>query len=166
MSQLQTNSIVPVGGIPAGASGGGIIQIVTGYNSGKQSTTSSSFVSLFTSPSITPRSSSNKILIHVSTMVFRDGANGNAYFAIYRNGSTSLLESGQAVHFSHWNDYSGYTQNNTSWKYIDSPATTSSINYQLMGRSDGGSNTAGVGGRGIDTSHNCGVLWTLMEVSG
>ena len=29
MSQLKVNSIVPVGGLPAGATGGGIIQTVT-----------------------------------------------------------------------------------------------------------------------------------------
>ena len=162
MSTLRVNNIQTITGT---ANRGKVIQVVTGYNSGKSSTTNSSFTSLVTSPSITPTASTSSILIMLSTMAFREGANGNAYFAVYRNGATSLLQSGQANHFSHWNDYSGYTQNNTSWQYIDSPATTSSTNYQLMGRSDGGSNVAGVGGRGLDTTHNCGVLWTLMEIS-
>ena len=162
MSLLKVNPIQTITGT---ANRGKVIQVVTGYNSGKSSTTNSSFSSLVTSPSITPTASTSSILIMLSTMAFRVGANGNGYFAVYRNGVTSLLQSGQENHFSHWNDYSGYTQNNTSWQYIDSPATTSSTNYQLMGRSDGGTTAAGVGGRGLDATHNCGVLWTLMEIS-
>ena len=64
MSQLRTNSIVPVGGIPAGASGGGIIQVVQTVKTDDASTTSNSYTDITgLSVTITPRSTSNKILI-------------------------------------------------------------------------------------------------------
>ena len=40
MSQLKVNSIVPVGGLPSGASGGGIIQVVQAVKTNTASTTS------------------------------------------------------------------------------------------------------------------------------
>lgn len=144
---------------------GKILQVVNSYDSGKKTTSATSFTSLSTSASITPSSASSKILVICNTMVAREGAAGNAYAAIYRNGSTSLLQSGQAVHAAHWNDYSGYTQNNTEITLLDSPGTTSAVNYQLMAKADSASATAVVGGRGGDAGHNCGVTWTLMEVA-
>jgi hypothetical protein len=61
MSQLRTNSIVPVGGIPAGASGGGIIQVVQTQYTSSFDTSSSTFVDVtnFTA-TITPRSTVTK----------------------------------------------------------------------------------------------------------
>jgi len=64
MSQVRTNSLVPVGGIPAGASGGGIIQCVSTTKTDTFSTSSSSFTDITgLSVTITPRSTSNKLLI-------------------------------------------------------------------------------------------------------
>jgi len=68
MSQVRTNSLVPVGGIPAGASGGGIIQCVYALKTDTQSfANNSSFNDISgLSVSITPRSSSNKVLVFFS----------------------------------------------------------------------------------------------------
>ena len=60
MSQIKVNSIVPVGGLPSGASGG-IIQIVQGSTTSSTSDTGGTFVDTNISATITPSSSSNKI---------------------------------------------------------------------------------------------------------
>lgn len=149
----------------ANAPSGSVIQVVQGYNSGRVTTNATSFTSLRTSPSITPSSASSKILVLMSTSIFRDGANGNAYFAVYRNGSTSLIGAGSVENAGWWNDYSAYTFAPWTFAYVDSPATTSATNYQVMGKADGGTVYAGISGRGIDSDHQNGVTWTLMEIA-
>ena len=148
------------------AGAGGVLQVVSGYNSGKVTTNATSFTALATSPSITPISATSKILVSLSTNIARQGSAGNAYFAVYRNGTTSLLQSGQVEHFGFWNDYSAYTFTSMTWQYLDSPATASAVYYQIQGKTDGAAVTAVVGGRGLDEGHTNGVLWTLMEIAG
>ena len=149
-------------GFPAGS----VIQVVNGYNSGRAQTNASSYTSLATSPSITPTSSTSKILVMCNTSIFRNGANGNAYFAMYRNGTTSLIGSGSVENAGWWNDYSSYTFGQWAFIQLDSPATTSATNYQIMGKNDGGSTVyAGISGRGSDTDHQNGVTWTLLEIA-
>lgn len=158
------NGAVTAAKLAAGV-GGKVLQVVQGYNSGRYSSMGQTKKSLITGPSITPSSTSSKILIVITTMVARAGANSSAFFEVRRGSSTSLLQSGQICHFSHWNDYSTATQNNTTWEYMDSPNTTSAVSYQIFGWSDGQSTTAVLGGRGSEGEHNCGVNWLLMEIA-
>ena len=66
MSQLKVNSIIPVGGVASGQ-GGGIIQVIQTFKGDAESTTSTTFEDLNgMSATITPSSSSNKILISFS----------------------------------------------------------------------------------------------------
>ena len=76
MSELRTNKIYPRDGLPAGASGGGIIQVVESSlsNSGATSTTSTSLVETGLQATITPSSASNKILCIWSLQIRNDGA--------------------------------------------------------------------------------------------
>jgi len=142
MSQVRTNSLVPVGGIPAGASGGGIIQVVqtvkTDTFSNNNTTTFADITGL--SASITPRSSSNKILIHynvASSMVnggygfhirlVRGSTNialGDASGSVIQGTTSSYSASGAA-------NYPVYYQ---VCNFLDSPATTSATTYKLQSR--------------------------------
>ena len=68
MSQIKVNSIVPVGGLPAGASGGGIIQIVQTVITDTKSYTANANTYADMpgfNCTITPSSSSNKVMIVV-----------------------------------------------------------------------------------------------------
>ena len=170
-AMLGSDGKVPAAALGAGAAranfgAGAVLQVVSGVSQYRVSTNTTSFTSLATSPNITPVSANSKILVQLSTMVGRAGANGNAYYAVYRNGSVSLLQTGQVCHFAHWNDYNSYTQNNTSWQFLDSPNTVLPVNYQVMGKVDGPTLYAILGGRPNDDTHNCGVLWTLTEIAG
>jgi hypothetical protein len=135
MSQLRTNSIVPVGGIPAGASGGGVIQAVTVYKTDEFFTTSTSPTDVTgLSLTITPRSTSNKILIisnvSYSTSLYTNGGFWNQYFTV-TDGNNNVLGQPdsyggrQRVHMGGGNFYMAGMITQKSWAYIWSPASTS-----------------------------------------
>ena len=139
MSQLKVNSIVPAGGIPAGASGGGIIQVVQASKTDTTSTTSQdSFVDLGLSASITPTSTSSKILITVS--IGRVCKNSSSIrlcpFRILRD-ATGIgigvvdgvkLRSNFVISDSGDNNYG----QGGAYQYLDSPSTTSSTTYKIQ----------------------------------
>jgi hypothetical protein len=175
MSQLRTNSIVPVGGIPAGASGGGIIQCVQvvktdgyGQNSGWADVPGLSL-------NITPRSTSNKIIIMCTIGCTSINSNGSVAYRLYRG--ATLIASGDPVNSSVgvWfrssqmiNSDHGASDSHT---YLDSPATTSQITYKIqmnvqsamgayLNRDYNGNNTSDTyGSRTISTL-------TALEISG
>ena len=67
MSQIKVNSIIPVSGVPAGSSGGGIVQVVSTRKTNRFTTSSNSFTDIDDfEVTITPFSTSNKILIMCS----------------------------------------------------------------------------------------------------
>jgi hypothetical protein len=101
MSQLRTNSIVPVGGIPAGASGGGVVQIVEGSTITQVESSFSSETNLGLSASITPRSSSNKILIMVNMTGCGSRDTATAWRNALKRDSTDLAS---------FNNYTGSQQ--------------------------------------------------------
>ena len=136
MSQLKVDSIVPRGGLPSGASGG-IIQTKSAFKGNTFTTTSGSFVDVTgLSVSITPQSTSNKILVFVS--ICGNGRPGKA-----RNiprlvrGSTPIGNSTDAgdriAGFGQMYDPNDGTNVATnSIMFLDSPATTSATTYKVQ----------------------------------
>jgi hypothetical protein len=126
MSELRTNQIFPRDGKPAGAMGGGIIQVVRAQSTTPNQTPSSTSTWTDVTPTvtITPTRSSNLVIVETSvTLITRD----NAYvgFKLFR-GSTAIRE---------WWAYSmdgGYTPMQGPGKHIDSPATTSAVTYKMQ----------------------------------
>jgi len=141
MSQLKVNSIVPVGGLPSGATGGGIIQIVTAHKSSPTSTTSTSFVDTGLEATITPQSNSSKILVMSDAKMGM--ASGNiGYVGLFR-GSTQICLGD--VDFSSIRCFAAFDgssashdSNNASICFIDSPATTSATTYKIRMRGNNG----------------------------
>ena len=110
--------------LPSGT-GGKVLQVITATDSTERSTTSTSYVtgSNTLSVSITPSSTSNKILILTSFLGFQ--GTGRGTWSLYR-GSTNLTTNG--IMYNDWNSnavnvYIGYS-------YLDSPSSTSSLTYQ------------------------------------
>ena len=163
MSQLRTNSIVPVGGIPAGASGGGIVQTVQTQYTSSFSTSSNTFVDVtnFTS-TITPRSSSNKILIILSTSGYHISI-GQGEYRILRGATDPASIAGGRM----WTSdgyYGSGTVNDAVCMFLDSPATTSATTYKLQIRNRHSSSMT----VGVDWNNDLAGVHTLilMEVSG
>ena len=173
MSQLKVNSIVPVGGLPAGATGGGIIQTVTLTKTDTASFVSDGSEVEFTGfqPTITPSSNSSKILIMISLTY---GATSTTYKLRIKRGSTQILlgdadGSRQRSSAGLGLVGDGNQCDTCTFIGIDSPATTSATTYKLfftndntrairINRSFDDSNSS-VGGRHVSTL-------TLMEITG
>ena len=143
MSQIKVNSIVPVGGLPAGATGGGIIQIV---KNAKTDVASSTTVNAFTDFSganvtITPSSNSNKVFGTFSICYGASEYHHVISFRIVRGSSTVVSDvaaaSGGAANFQsttyglramHDSNGGGFV----TLTFVDAPATTSATTYKLQ----------------------------------
>ena len=149
--------------LPAGGTGyGKVLQVVsTSGNNLETSTTSSSFVTTNISASITPSSTSSKILIRVMTQLTNTTAGGEAWITLYRNGTTNLA-GGSNETFGLYRDAKSGTANyigiQAAIEYLDSPSTTSSTTYTVYLKKDG-TGTAFVAFNGFTTTI------TLMEIA-
>ena len=127
------NGTIPSGNIAtsslAAAATGKVLQVVQESDSTQLSTTSTSLVDVGLSASITPSSSSNKVLIIVDAQG-QMGSNTGWGNSIVK-GSTAIF---QTNNYSNYD--SGATQTNTrsSYCYLDSPSTTSATTYKLQVR--------------------------------
>ena len=146
MSELRTNKIVPKNGLPSGATGGGILQVVTvnktdaGTLAGSYTQNTEILISGL-SLSITPSSASNKIWLQGFVSHNVDSSQQLSFF-IARNG-TNITPIGDAGSGSqkrvfvsaqgNQDYYSSWVIKNTPFWYMDSPATTSAITYQVGG---------------------------------
>ena len=174
MSQLKVNSIVPSGGLPAGAAAGGIIQCVESVKTDTDSTSSTSYIDISgLSATITPQSSSSKILVSVIIGVF--GNSTQLRGSVYRilRGSTAIGLGDNAVGgqctFAGCEPDASYMGGGRHFMMVDSPATTSATTYKVqwatwsntvyLNRSSDGSSTQHWNQRGTSRI-------ILMEVSG
>ena len=126
MSELRTNKIVPRDGLPSGAIGGGIIQVVRAQNTSANQTPSSTSTWTDVTPTvtITPTRSSNLVIIETSvTCITRN--NSYVGFRLSR-GSTAIRE-----WWGYHNDGS-YAICQGPGKHIDTPATTSAVTYKMQ----------------------------------
>ena len=138
MSQIKVDSVVPRGGIPSGADGGGIIQTVFEIVTGDFSTANDDAYNDITgmSATITPSSSSSKILITVC-MTHNVSSNSNIIFRLIRGSSTNLgayTGSGAGVGGDGiaGGKYDSARGNPTTFQFLDSPSTTSSTSYKIQ----------------------------------
>tara|TARA_B100000902_G_C26888008_1_gene705915 strand:- start:126 stop:668 length:543 start_codon:yes stop_codon:yes gene_type:complete len=179
MSQIKVDSIIPRGGLPGGASGGGIIQMVSTTKTDQFSTSSFSWIDITgLSVNITPQSSSHKIMVSYSVGV---SARANVYSAGIRlmRDSTAIFI-GDEIHgaserrASNWiftsNDaYSDRGQWPCNGTYLDSPNSTSQQTYKLQIITGYDGNDVNVNGaRGGDNqtwSGSVASTITVMEVS-
>jgi hypothetical protein len=105
---------------------GSVLQVVSNTNTGSASTTSGTFVTTSQSISITPTSSSSKVLVIFTCSVSTLAANTGITFSIYRN-STSLHENG-----AYTATVGGNLSTGNCASYLDSPATTSATTYEIF----------------------------------
>ena len=158
MSQLKVNSIIPAGGLPAGATAGGIIQTVQVV---KTDTTSKSSAGSFSdisgmSVTITPQSSSSKILIIPDLAL--GGSDMAGYHLIWRllRGSTAIAvatTSTAAQLTGTGGMHRAATGANAyffgcSKIFVDSPATTSATTYKCQWSANDNSATLYLNRRG------------------
>ena len=151
-----SGTIITTGNIPTGS----VLQVVQGTLTTTATTSSTSFVTTGLTASITPSSSSNKILIIVSGYSDISVIGQQIATTIYRS-STNLAASTNG--FSNLYGQSSRIIGSVNMSYLDSPSTTSSTAYAAYFASAlGGSvvfNQASSIGSSLATI-------TLMEIKG
>jgi hypothetical protein len=152
------NGAITSAKLDSGLALGKIGQVVSTLTNDNLTTNSTSYSSIM-SLSITPSSSSSKILIHhtaVSDVVLSNTSNiGN--IALFRD-STNITTAG---HNSSYHSYTGRSRaSGSAIMHLDSPSSTSAISYSVRGKVD---NTGLTMNYGTSTQQRC-VSLTLMEV--
>jgi hypothetical protein len=159
MSQLKVNSIVPSGGLPAGASGGGIIQVVnTPYTSDFYFNSSSAVDVTSFNTSMACTSTNSKVLIICQASMYNNSANQEMMLRVKIGAST----------YTNWVSRSYNTASgiggNVTLVHLYSPASTSSITYQVQVLAHNGGNC--YMNRDFDGVNNQASSITLYEISG
>ena len=136
---------------------GGVIQVVQSAYASLTTTTSTTLSATGLSASITPKFSTSKIMIFVSMNGCYIANSTNAFhFELYKNGSS----------ISYLEDIMGYLlvgNLNSSYQYLDSPATTSATTYAIYWKSTSGGSIQINNYYGANTRTVSGI--TLMEIA-
>jgi hypothetical protein len=127
IAATQLTGTIAAARLPAGS----VLQVVSNFTTTFTSSTSSTPVDTTLSASITPSSTSSKIVIFVSQSGTEknNSANDNGINLFLVRNSTSLFQ---------WTVALNYTNSSTnlisgsSINYVDSPATTSSVTYKTQ----------------------------------
>ena len=147
-SDLASGTL-PSARLPAGS----VLQVVQGLYTNNFSTTSTSYVDTGLSASITPSSTSSKILVMVSQQGFKAGSSDTYYYNILR-GSTQIGETRVQIQTTSQSSAGNYLHR------LDSPSTTSSITYKTQVHSDSGNIIY------FQWSTEGSAAITLMEIAG
>ena len=165
MSTLGTNKILPRDGLPSGAYSGGIIQVRTHVKSTTVTTTANSIIELH-SGTITPTSSTNKILVDVRVRGHETTGKARKWFM---NVGRSI---GGGSQFYPFNQF--FCQNRSQLSMwggyypvvTDSPNTTSEVKYHVnIGPWGGAAGTSFSINSMTGDAEGGGLIMILYEVS-
>ena len=142
---------------------GSVLQVISASNTNTANggflltTSSASYTAGALSASITPSSTSSKIMVIINTVQYRAGSSSYTVYRTTSSGSTNIGGGN--------NGFARLTGANNTWlpmsiSYLDSPNTASAVTYQLYGRAEA-SGVTYFGGDGDMKS-----TITLMEIQG
>ena len=158
VDQIQTAA----GGTPTAAglglnTTGSVLQVVQGTSATQTDVSNQTYADTGLSASITPTSTSSKILVIVTHRVFKGSANQAGDFRIVR-GSTSLGDHVKGIL------YGGHTNEDNmslTMQFLDSPSTTSATTYKTQMKHNNGN-----GGIIRTCAANSTDIISLMEIAG
>ena len=140
MSQIKVNSIVPVGGLPSGASGGIIQTVQTVKTDVFSSTNGRTFTDVTgLTVTITPSSNSSKILIIPALQLTSRSGQRHGYRLV--RGSTVIGVADAADDRIQYTQQEGNVTTDANiashtFLLLDSPATTSATTYKVQIRNE------------------------------
>lgn len=168
----DSNGVPVLNGAGGGLALGKILQVVsTTKTDGNFTTTSSSFTTITgLSASITPTAATSKILVVASITGGTDTAT-QAYFELFRGSAVVVGDAaGSRVRATTQIGLnSSNSQQSSTITFLDSPATTSSITYDIRTRTQGAGTVFINRSHADENSANSGrtiSTLTLMEVAG
>ena len=120
---------------------GSVVQVVQTTNNQNQVISSTTLTATYLQADITPKYATSKILILASGGADTNAAGRGMGLTIFRDGSTNLatLSNGQQ-RFDYNISHGARLQVTSFMHFLDSPATTNSVNYRVYGQSTGSSN--------------------------
>jgi len=139
-------------GFPAGS----VLQVVNATTLSATSTTGSTFIATALAASITPTSSSSKILIFGQGFCYGTQSQSQPQITLYRGG-TDIVGTNYGFGDIYANS-SGYMEGMLPFSFLDSPATTSSTTYTIYMRNNN------VGTAAFGASDRRSVI-TLLEIA-
>jgi hypothetical protein len=158
----NNNTLSAITGLPAGV-GGKVLQVVHAVDTTADSTTSGSYSATSLLASITPSSSSNKVLIilscstnassHVSSPIGGYG-HGAFYRQINSGGYSSIYA---PIMLGGIKQTNLYMATSSSAEYLDSPNTTSQCDYKLYFKLNSGNSV-------LTCNDSTKKSFTLMEI--
>ena len=115
------------GATVTGLSAGKVLQVVQGTHASAESTTGTTYVTTGLSASITPSSTSNKVLVfgYINSFYAYGGNPAGGYIALYR-GASALVTSGWLYDHS-----TTAISVSMPFNHLDSPSSTSSLTYEV-----------------------------------
>ena len=151
---LLTNAAqsIPKSALPTGS----VLQVVNATTLSGTTTTGSTFIATALAASITPTSSTSKILIFGQAFVTASQSQSQPQITLYR-GATDIV----GVNYGFGDIYTnggGYMEGVLPFSLLDSPSTTSSTTYTIYLRNNG------VGTASLGTSDRRCVI-TLLEIA-
>jgi len=167
IATLDSTGLTMASGKTISGSGvGKVLQVVQSTKTDIFSTSSTSYTDITgLSVSITPSSTSSKILIMTTVTMGKQSGGGDGVVQLLRD-STAIGNSTGVTNPSFGMLSASYPNQTYTIgiNYLDSPSTTSSITYKIQTRTDLGS--VYVNRRGIDTGWGGSSTITVMEVAG
>jgi len=142
---LNNNSLSSVTSLPAAISTGKVLQVVQGTELTSQTEiTSSSYTDTGISATITPSSTSSKILIYLTCQANTRNSSGNGSYTETKllRGSTDIYSTSNNGNYTYLFSVGGASSvdfwhlENTN--YLDSPSTTSATTYKHQARNGSG----------------------------
>ena len=129
----STGTVVTTGS-PAS---GNLIQVVQGTTLTPTTTASTSYVQTNLTASITPKFSTSKIMVLVSSAVYFSLTGGYGFYTVYRNNTTNLGTGGVNGLGNASCPFQSNVDLQLAMQVIDSPATTSATTYTVWARGNG-----------------------------
>ena len=128
---LNNNSLTTITSLPTGV-GGKVLQVVNATFGTATNSTSSTFADLGLSASITPSSTSSKILVAVHLSGCQKNNNALLGTRLLRNSTTIYTIDNMSLYTANTNENAC---GSVSTSYLDSPSTTSATTYKIQFRS-------------------------------
>ncbi len=150
---LTTASTIAASALPAGS----VLQVVQFTTTSATTTTGNTYIATNLAATITPQSTSSKVLAFGQTAVYAGQSNSQPQIILYR-GATDII--GQSYGFGNlYSNSAGYQEGMLSFSFLDAPSTTSATTYKIYMRNNNvGTSSVGNGGRL--------AVITLMEIAG
>ena len=144
----------------AEAGGGLVLQVVNAHTGTQVTSNSTTYVDTGLTATITPSSTSSKILVLIDHSIAKQGADTFTNIRVYRD-STEIggAVAGRSIGYT-GSSANNYVGTGFSYSFLDTPSSTSALVYKTQFNNNAGSGTIRVQ---VDSSQS---YITLMEIAG